>query len=59
MQKINKHFISDIDKKCAKFDQDHAPEPQQLDEIEKYKKIYHIRDHGTDSDERDETSLWD
>ncbi len=44
MKKLNKHYVSAIDKKLAEFKSTHTPSVSQFAEIEKYKKIYLLRD---------------
>jgi hypothetical protein len=44
MSKIDKHFVSEIDKKMAEFDAAHKKSPSQQAEIDKYKRIYELRD---------------
>jgi hypothetical protein len=44
-QKIDKAFISEIDKKLFEFDQTHAPSKYQQEEIDKYKRVFALRDN--------------
>lgn len=44
MKKIDKHFISEIDKKLLVFDVMHAKTESQLAEYDKYQRIYALRD---------------
>jgi len=44
MVKIDKHFVSEIDKKMAKFDATHEKSAAQQAEFEKYQRIYKMRD---------------
>ena len=59
MKKIDRHFVSDFDKKMAKFNETHSLTPSQQFEKEKYATIYNKRDNtnieSTDSDD----DLWD
>ncbi|PHQ81111.1 MAG: hypothetical protein COB66_03095 [Coxiella sp. (in: Bacteria)] len=45
MKKVNKHFVSDIDKKLAEFNASRPRSASQLSEIEKYQKIFALRDN--------------
>ncbi len=54
---IDKHFVSDVDKKIREFDQQHAPSEAQLAEIKKYQRVYAHRDNALD--ENKESDLWD
>ena len=47
MKKINKHFVSDIDTKCAEFDAINPKSASQKAEIAKYKRITRLRDKKT------------
>lgn len=42
---INKAYISPIDLFLYNFDQTHAPSASQIAEIEKYKKVFKLRDN--------------
>ena len=44
MRSIDKHYISDIDKKLAEFDDTHHLSRAQLAEYNKYQRIYRLRD---------------
>lgn len=48
MRKIDKHYVSEIDKKLAEFDATHAKSPAQQAEFNKYQSIYRKRDVPTD-----------
>lgn len=57
IKKIDKHYVSEIDKKMAAFDATHAKSPEQQAEIKKYRRIDQLRDVPTDvCIEKDE--LW-
>ena len=56
MSKIDKHFVSEIDKKMAEFDATHQQSAAQQAEFNKYQRIYHMRDVPTECTDRD--SLW-
>ena len=45
MRKLNKHFVSDIDKKLAEFNESNPRSASQQAEIEKYNKIFELRDN--------------
>lgn len=47
MKKIDKHFISEIDKKMAEFDNTHPNSISQQAEVDKYQRIYQLRDVAT------------
>ena len=49
MRKIDKHFVSEIDKKLAEFDATHPQSPAQRAEFEKYQHLYRLRDVPTES----------
>lgn len=57
MKKIDKHFVSEIDKKLAEFDSTHPKSASQQAESEKYQRIYQQRDTPTDADKQKE-DLW-
>jgi hypothetical protein len=42
--KTDKHYISEIDKKLAEFDQSHANTPSQQAEIDKHQRVFDQRD---------------
>lgn len=44
--KIDKHYVSDIDKKLAEFDAAHPKSRAQQAEYDKYQKIYRMRDQA-------------
>lgn len=48
MSKIDKHFVSNIDKKMAEFNATHPKSVAQQTEYDKYQRIYHLRDVPTD-----------
>ena len=57
MSKIDKHFVSEIDKKMAEFDATHEKSAAQKAEYEKYQGIYLRRDTEVDVDTSKE-DLW-
>lgn len=54
---IDKNYISPIDQALEKFNQTHPRSPAQQDEIDKYRRVYQLRDHAT-APEKDK-DLWD
>lgn len=48
MSKIDKHFVSEIDRKMAEFDATHPKSAAQQAEISKYQRIDQLRDIPTD-----------
>ena len=58
MKKIDKHYVSQIDKDLAAFDATHEKSPAQLTEYLKYQAIYQLRDEPTEQNKQ-EDSLWD
>jgi hypothetical protein len=58
MSKIDKHFVSEIDKKMAEFNATHAKSAEQQAEFEKYQRIYRLRDVPTEQVVKSDT-LWD
>jgi hypothetical protein len=58
MSKIDKHFVSEIDKKMAEFNETHPRSAEQQAEYDKYQRIYMMRDVPTECIE-DQDSLWD
>ena len=57
MKKLDKQFVSDIDKKLEEFDKKHKKSASQQAEINKYQRIYQMRDVPTDLPEKSD-SLW-
>ena len=58
MAKINKQFVSEIDKRLAEFNATHAKSAAQQDEIDKYSTIYEQRDKVDAPQDNDDDSLW-
>ncbi len=58
MKKINRHFVSEIDKAMAKFNKTHELSASQRKEKEKYAKIHGLRDNPAESSPEDD-GLWD
>lgn len=56
MSKIDKHFVSEIDKKMAQFDATHPKSPAQQAEFDKYQRIYQMRDVPTECTEKND--IW-
>lgn len=48
MGKIDKHFVSEIDKKMAEFNATHPRSAAQQAEYDKYQRIYRLRDVPTE-----------
>ena len=57
-KKVDKAFISEIDKRLAKFDQLNLLTASQKAEIEKHKPIFKRRDKAI-NDQPEKPSLWD
>lgn len=57
MSKIDKHFVSDIDRKMAQFNATHPLSAEQKAEQDKYRRIYHLRDIPTQH-HATEDELW-
>ena len=58
MKKINRHFVSEIDKAMAKFNRTHELSASQRKEKEKYDKIHNLRDNP-DELPPEQDNLWD
>lgn len=58
MKKVNKHFVSEIDKKLAKFNQSHTKSASQEAEIDKYRRIFEKRDDPKARID-DQGGIWD
>jgi len=54
---LKHHYVSDIDRSLAKFDQSHELSTSQRAEIDKYKEIYHKRDHSVHPKQKKD--IWD
>lgn len=59
MQKLDKRFVSEIDKKLAAFDANHRNSPAQQAEIDKYARIYALRDNPEGNSTPALTPDWD
>lgn len=46
MRKLKKHFVSDIDLKVKEFNQTQPRSDSQLAEMDKYSKIFDLRDNA-------------
>jgi hypothetical protein len=57
MSKIDKHFVSEIDKKIAEFNATHAKSPAQKAEYDKYQRISQQRDIKEES-QTSENDIW-
>lgn len=58
-QKIDKNFVSDIDKRLVKFDKTHPKSASQLAEITKYKRIYELRDNPNAKKSAQDKDIWE
>lgn len=58
MKKLDKQFVSEIDKKLAAFDATHPKSAAQQAEIDKYQRIYQLRDIATSQSQQDD-KLWE
>lgn len=56
-QKTSGAYISEIDKRLADFNQNHAWSATQVAEIKKYKRIFHLQNTPSTSVKR--KTLWD
>lgn len=60
MRKLDKRFVSEIDKKLAAFDQNHQKSAAQKAEVEKYQRIYQLRDSAKRAaSDADADALWE
>ena len=57
MKEIDKHFVSEIDKKLKEFDSTHPKSASQQAESEKYQRIYQLRDVATEV-EKQKDDIW-
>jgi hypothetical protein len=57
MKKIDRYYVSEIDKKMAEFNKKHPLSASQQFEHDKYLKIYQARDHIVDPT-KDEPIDW-
>ncbi len=58
MKKIDKHYVSEIDKKMMAFNATHPLSAEQKAEIKKYQGIYQRRDTVIDDVAADKDNLW-
>ncbi len=58
MYKIDKHYVSPIDKKLAEFNATHPLSASQQAEVAKYNRIYYLRDHKMPISEVD-VEIWE
>ena len=56
---IDRHFISEIDKQLADFDQQHPLGDTQTAEVNKYQRIYELRDNKDVATQSTDDDLWD
>lgn len=57
MKKIDRYYVSEIDKKMAEFNKKNPLSPSQQFEHDKYQKIYQARDHAQEI-ENEQTIDW-
>ena len=58
MKKVNKRFVSEIDKKLVDFNESQPRSDSQVAEMAKYDHIIELRDNPTPAAE-DQGSIWD
>lgn len=58
MKKIDKHYVSEIDKKMAEFNAAHPLSAEQKAEHDKYKHIDQLRDNSSAVVRTDKEDLW-
>jgi len=58
MKKTDKRYVSEIDKKLAEFDQTHPNTFSVQAEIDKHKRIFHLREHPELLETKEE-DLWE
>ncbi len=59
MNKTDKHYISPIDIKLAKFNQRHSKSPAQQEEIKKYQYINQLRDTAQATELKQAHQIWE
>jgi hypothetical protein len=59
MNKNNSSYISEIDKKLAKFNRENGVTASQKIEQDKYKLIYELRDHDNGENTKEKPINWD
>ncbi len=57
--KVDKHYVSEIDKRLKEFRETHAKSQSQIAEIDKYNKIYELRDNPNAKSNKESSDLWD
>jgi len=57
-KKIDKAFVSNIDIRLAEFRAKHSPTKAQQAEINKYKKIYELRDNPNAKHPHTDDDIW-
>ncbi len=58
MKKIDRAYVSELDKKMAKFNQNTPKTASQQDEAAKYRQVYHDRDHNQQRTATTDNDLW-
>lgn len=57
MKKVDKHYVSDIDKRLKEFNNTQPKSAAQQAEIKKYQRIYQLRDNAIEETPVDD-SIW-
>jgi hypothetical protein len=58
MGKVIKNYVSEIDKKLASYNENHPKTPSQQEEIDKYARIFKMRDTPVNQPDLEE-DIWD
>jgi len=58
-QKVDKHFVSEIDKRLAEFHQTQPKTASEQAEIDKHAQVFALRDNPDISQEQPQDDLWD
>ncbi len=59
MQKIDKHYVSNIDIKLAEFDAINPKSASQQAEIKKYQRIVRLRDKKAPLAQKGDKKIWE
>ncbi|MCH9770480.1 MAG: hypothetical protein K0U12_06335 [Gammaproteobacteria bacterium] len=59
MKKINKHYVSEIDRRLAEFDAAQPKSAAQQAEIDKYQAIHQLRDNAEAESQPQPNPNWD
>lgn len=57
--KTDKHYVSEIDKRLAEFDQTHPKSPSQQAEIDKHERVYRLRDNPIPQEPKNDETLFE